>query len=355
MQQSLKLNKTLKEIAKLIDGEIVGNADITISGVCGIKEAKKGDITFIANPKYLALMDDTKASAIITDKEVNSASKPIVRVENPSLAFSKVVSFISNDEQVRPKGIHPAAIIGEAVKLGKDVGIGAYVVIEDGCEIGDSTVIYPGCFVGTKTKIGKQTLIYPNVSIREKITIGNRVVIHSGSVIGSEGFGFTTVGGVHQHIPQIGTVVIEDDVDIGSNVTIDRARFDKTIIGKGTKIDNLVQIAHNVIVGENSIIVAQVGISGSTKIGKNVILAGQAGLAGHIEVGDDVIVAGRSGVTKSVPAKTKVFGFPAKPYATAMRIHACVQRLPKLYNKIDELEKQIKELKEEIKRLRKNR
>ncbi len=354
MQQSLKLNKSLKEIAKLIDGEVIGDANIAISGVSGIKEAKEGDITFVASSKYLSLIDETKASAIITTPDIDSASKPIVRVGNPSLAFSKVISLFSLDEQVRPKGIHSTAIIGKNVKLGKAVGIGAYVVVEDEVEIGDSTVIYPGCFVGTKTKIGKKTLIYPNVSIREKIEIGNRVVIHPGSVIGSDGFGFATVKGVHQQIPQIGTVLIEDDVDIGSNVTIDRARFDKTIIGKGTKIDNLVQIAHNVIIGENSMIIAQVGIAGSAKIGKNVILAGQSGVAGHIEVGDDVVVAGQAGVTKSTPAKTKVFGYPARPYALAMRINAYVQRLPKLYDKIDKLEKQITQLKEEIKKLRKH-
>lgn len=345
MQNSLKLKKKLKEIAEFIDGEVVGDVETLITGVCGIKEAQEGDITFIANPKYQPLMDDTKASAIITSRDCLSAPKPIIRVDDPSLAFAKVVSLVIPSPKIELKGIHPTAIIGENVKLGKGVGLGAYVVIEDDVQIGEATVIYPGCFVGQNTKIGQHCLIYPNVSLRESVTIGNRVVIHSGTVVGSDGFGFANVLGMRQRIPQIGTVVIEDDVEIGANVTIDRARFDKTFIGKGTKIDNLVQIAHNVSIGENSVVVAQAGISGSTKIGKNVILAGQAGLVGHIEVGDGAIVAAQAGVTKSVPANTKVSGYPAKPHEVAKRVNACVQRLPKLYQEVDALGKEVEGLK----------
>ena len=345
MQRSLKISKKLKEIAELIDGEIVGDAEVNITGVCGIKEAEEGDITFVANPKYLPLMDETKASAIITSRSVSSAPKTIVRVEDPSLAFAKVVSLVVPAQKNKPKGIHPTAIVGENVKLAKGVSLGAYVVVEDDVEIGEGTVIYPGCFIGHNTKIGADTLIYPNVSIRESIVIGNRVVIHSGTVVGSDGFGFASVLGMRQRIPQIGTVIIEDDVEIGANVTIDRARFDKTLIGKGTKVDNLVQIAHNVIIGENSVVIAQAGISGSTKIGKNVILAGQAGLVGHIEVGDGAIVAAQAGVTKSIPANTKVSGYPAKPHEVAKRVNACVQRLPKLYQEIDRLRKELDDLK----------
>jgi UDP-3-O-[3-hydroxymyristoyl] glucosamine N-acyltransferase len=349
MPASVKLKKSLKEIAKLIDGEIIGDADITISGVCGINEANAGDITFLANPKYLHLMDQTQASAIITSREVTSAPKPIIRVANPSLAFAKLMSLVNPQDRVKPKGIHSTAIIPKSVKLAKDVAIGAYVVIEDNVDIGQRSIIYAGCFVGQNTKIGKDCLIYPNVTIREAVSIGNEVVINSGTVIGSDGFGFATVEGVHQRIPQVGTVIIEDCVEIGSNVTIDRARFDKTIIGKGTKIDNLVQIAHNVVIGENSIIISQAGISGSTKIGKNVILAGQAGLVGHIEVGDGAVVAAQAGVTKSIPAGTKVSGYPAKPHDQAKRVNACVQRLPKLYEKVAALEKQIEDLNKQIK------
>jgi len=336
--------KTLKEVVEIIGGEIVGNPDVVITGVCGIKEAKPGDLTFIANPKYLCLMNHTQASAIITYKEVKDAPKPIIRTENPSLAFAKMVSLSAPNEVKRLQGIHPSAVLGNNVELGEDVAIQAYVVIEDDVKIGNGTIIYAGVYIGHHTKIGSDTIIYPNVSIRERITIGSRVIIHSGSVIGSDGFGFATVKGIHQKIPQIGTVVIEDDVEIGSNVTIDRARFDKTVIKQGTKIDNLVQIAHNVVVGENSIIVAQVGISGSTNIGKDVTLAGQAGIAGHITIGDNAIVAAKAGVTKNVAPNSCVSGYPAKPHSLAKRINACIQRLPKLFKTIVSLEKRIEEL-----------
>jgi UDP-3-O-[3-hydroxymyristoyl] glucosamine N-acyltransferase len=343
------MQKTLREIAKLLDGEVVGDADIVITGVSGIKEAREGDITFLANPKYLPLMEKTRASAIITSKEIKTAPKPIIRTENPSLAFAKMVSFMAPEEIRHPQGIHPTAILGKGVVLGKDVAIGPYTVIEDNVQVGDEVIIYSGCFIGHHTKIGNNSLIYANVSIRERITIGNRVIIHSGTVVGSDGFGFATIEGLHHKIPQVGTVEIGDDVEIGANVTIDRARFDKTVIGSGTKIDNLVQIAHNVVIGENSIIVAQVGISGSTTVGKNVILAGQVGLVGHINIGDNVVVMAQSGVSKSIPAGIMAWGYPAKPANVAKRVNACVQNLPRLYETIAELKKKIEELEKQIK------
>jgi len=338
------MRKTLKEIATIVNGEIVGSSDIVITGVSGIKEAKEGDITFLANPKYLSLLEKTHASAVVTSREIQASSRPIIRTDNPSLAFTKIVTLMSPCEAVHPQGIHPSAVIGKHVSLGKDVALGPYVVIEENASIADKTIIYAGCFVGRQTQIGSGCLIYPHVSIRERITIGNRVIIHSGTVVGSDGFGFVTIDGRHHKIPQSGTVEIGDDVEIGANVTIDRARFDKTVIASGTKIDNLVQIAHNVVIGENSIIVAQVGISGSTVIGKGVTLAGQAGLVGHITIGDAAIVAAQAGVTKSVPANTLVSGYPAKPHDVAKRINACVQNLPKLYETVAELKKKIEDL-----------
>jgi len=338
------MRKTIKEIAELIDGEVIGDDNIVITGVSGIKEAGEGDITFLANPKYFPLIERTRASAIITPRDSKFTERTIIRTDNPSLAFAKIVSLISPCEVTHPKGIHPSAIIGKDACLGKDVGIGPYTIIEDNVSIQDKTIIYAGCYVGHHTKIGSNTLIYPNVSIREHVSIGNRVIIHSGTVIGSDGFGFVTIEGLHHKIPQVGTVEIEDDVEIGANVTIDRARFDKTLIGRGTKIDNLVQIAHNVVIGENSIIVAQAGISGSTIIGKGATLAGQAGLVGHITIGDGAVVAAQAGVTKSVPANTTVSGYPAKPHNVAKRVNACLQNLPRLYNIVAELKKKITEL-----------
>jgi len=338
------LHKTLNEIAKLIDGKVVGDGDILITGISGIKEAAEGDITFLANPKYSPLMEKTRAAAIITSTEAQKTSKPVILTENPSLAFAKIISMFMPDDAGHPQGIDYTVVMGKNVTLGKDVAIGAYVVIGDNVSIGDKSIIYAGCFIGHHTKIGSQTLIYPHVSIRERISIGNRVIIHSGTVIGSDGFGFATIKGSHHKIPQVGTVEIADDVEIGANVTIDRARFDKTMIGRGTKIDNLVQIAHNVVIGENSLIVAQVGISGSTILGNNVTLAGQAGLVGHITIGDNAIVTAQSGVAKSVPADTMVSGYPARPFMTTQRVNASLQNLPKLFDLVKELKKKVEEL-----------
>ncbi len=337
---------TLREIAQIIGGELIGDPDIVITGISGIKEAEKGDITFLANSKYQRLMEITRASAIITSKEVTNSRRALIRTENPSLAFSKVVELVAPNYIRHPRGIHPTAIIGKNVKLGENVSLGPYVIIEDSASLGDNTVVYGGSYIGRSVVIGRECLIYPNVTVLQRVEIGDRVIIHSGTVIGSDGFGFATVKGVQKKIPQIGTVVIEDDVEIGANVTIDRARFDKTIVGKGTKIDNLVQIAHNVIIGKNSIIVAQAGISGSTILGKGVILAGQAGLVGHITIGDGAIVAAQAGVTKSVPPGVKVSGYPAKPHEKAKRVNACVQRLPEVYRKLKELEERVRELEE---------
>ncbi|MCK4993498.1 MAG: UDP-3-O-(3-hydroxymyristoyl)glucosamine N-acyltransferase [Candidatus Omnitrophica bacterium] len=343
------MKKTLKEIAQLIDGSVVGDENVEIRGVCGIKEAKQGDITFVANPKYISLMNHTEASAIITSPDIKKAPKPLILTENPSLAFAKLLSLVFPNPTVRFEGVHPTAIIGRNVIFGENVSIQPYVVIEDNSEIGDNTMIGSGVFIGNNSKIGKDTVIYPQVSIREKVVVGDRVIIHSGTVIGSDGFGFATVKGLHHKIPQIGTVIIEDDVEIGSNVTIDRARFDKTLIKHGTKIDNLVQIAHNVVIGENSIVVAQTGISGSTIIGKNVTLAGQTGIIGHITIGDNAVVAAQAGVTKSVPANTCVSGYPAKPHKKAKRINACVQKLPDLYKLVNKLEEKITALENALK------
>lgn len=346
---------TVKEIAQLVGGEIVGDPETVITDVSGIKEAKKGSITFVANPKYLVLLKSTQASAAIVSYNnhysVNS-NLTLIKVENPSLAFSKIIALIGPEPVKFKPGIHPTAVIGKNVKLGKDVSIQPYTVIEDDVIIGDRTVIGACCYIGHYTKIGDDCFIYPHVIIRERIVIGNRVNIHSGTVIGGDGFGFATVKGVHHKIPQIGIVEIGNDVEIGSNVTIDRARFEKTYIGNGVKIDNLVQIAHNVIIGDNTIIVAQVGISGSTRIGKNVIIAGQAGLIGHIEVGDNAIIGGKAGVTKNVPPNANVSGFPAREKWEDMKCAAYLRRSPEIFEKIKDFEKRIAQLEKKLQQLK---
>ncbi len=338
------MQKTLAEIAEIVNGTVVGDRNVLIRGFGGIEDAGEGELTFIANSKYISRAHKTKASAIIVSEGVEIKGKPVIQTNNPSLAFAEVVSLFAGSRSSEWQGIHPSAIISSDAEIGENVTIGPYSVIANRVKIGNNTVIYPCCCIGKDSVIGSDCLFYPNVTIYEGTYIGNRVIIHSGTVIGSDGFGFVNVDGVHKKIPQIGSVFIEDDVEIGANVTIDRARFKKTVIGEGTKIDNLVQIAHNVEIGKNCIIIAQVGISGSTKIGDGAILAGQVGTAGHINIGKGAVVAGKTAVMKDVPAFTRVWGNPARPHMEAKRVNACVQRLPMYIDIIKDLKRRVEEL-----------
>jgi UDP-3-O-[3-hydroxymyristoyl] glucosamine N-acyltransferase len=333
--------KKAKEIAEFIGGELVGDGDVCISDIKDIGEARKGDLAFILHPKFSDLLSTAKASCIVVPYQIDKAGATIIRVKNPSLAFGQIVRFLNVGTIPHRKGIHKTACIGESVSLGKGVDIGPYTVIEDGAVIGDGTVIYPFCYIGHKTVIGTDCIIYPNVSIRENIQIGSRVVIHPGSVVGSDGFGYDSSTGDHVKIPQIGNVVIGDDVEIGACVTIDRAKFSSTKIGKGTKIDNLVQIAHNVEIGPNCMIVAQCGISGSAKLGSYVIMAGQVGLVDHITIGDNAIIAAQSGVSKDVPPRAVMFGSPARPLNKQKRMIAVQDRLPEIYSRLVKIEKKL--------------
>ena len=333
----------LEEIAELVGGEVVGDPKLPITGVAGIKEAQKGDITFLGNTKYLPFLEQTQASAVIVSEDVVFDKKPVIRAANPSLAFSKVVSHFSPEPIQRPAGVHRTALVDKSVRLGEGVSIGPHVVIEKDSVIGDRCVIEANVFIGERCVIGNWVRIYPNVTLREETEIGDRVIIHSGTAIGSDGFGYETVNGEHIKIPQIGSVKIEEDVEIGANVCIDRGRFKKTLIMRGTKIDNLVQVAHNVIIGPNCLIVSQAGISGSSELGKNVVVAGQAGIVGHLELGDGVIVGAGAGVTKSIPPNTVVLGQPARPISEMKRIIALTAKLPELFKDILELKKKVNE------------
>lgn len=332
---------TLKEIADYVGGELLGDPDIQISSLKSIKEAMQGDITFISNPKYLPLIDAAAASCVIVSKNVSSSKKPLIRVENPDFAFAKLVSKLSPVKAGHPNGISKSAVVAQGARLGKAVGIGCGAIISEDAAIGDNTIIYPNVFIGEGAKIGNNCLIWPGVCIRERVQIGDNVIIHANTTIGSDGFGFTKVADKLEKIPQIGIVVIEDNVEIGANCAVDRARLGKTVIGEGSKIDNLVHIAHNVTTGKNCIIVAQAGISGSTELGNNVVLAGQVGLVGHISLGDNVVVMAQSGVSKSIPADTIVFGYPAREQREAKEINACLGFLPKLFKRVKELESKI--------------
>ncbi|HIC02525.1 TPA: UDP-3-O-(3-hydroxymyristoyl)glucosamine N-acyltransferase [Candidatus Poribacteria bacterium] len=342
----------LVEISEIIVGELIGNGAIEIYGVSGIEEARKNEITFLANPKYRFAMKNTQASAVIVGKGVSAnGSKSLIRVDNPYHAFIAVLKIFSEGEQCPKPGISSSAKIGNNVKCGDGVSIQAYVIIEDNVTIGNDTVIGASTFIGDSAEIGSQTYIYPNVTVREKVRIGNSVILHSGTVVGSDGFGYATVGETHHKIPQFGTVIIEDDVEIGANSTVDRATINNraTIIRRGTKIDNLVQVAHNVEIGENCRIAALTGISGSVKIGDRVTLAGQSGVVGHLTIGSDNIALAKSGITKNLPDRAgKVSGFPARAHNQQLKIQALNQKLPSTLQEISELCDRIEELEKKL-------
>jgi UDP-3-O-[3-hydroxymyristoyl] glucosamine N-acyltransferase len=342
------MQKTLAEVAQLIKGRVVGDGALLIKGVSGIKEAQPGDLTFLANPKYIPLASATRASALVVGKDVLVEGKSVIQVDDPSMAFTMVVAMIKEALSPKVTGVHPTAVVDPSAVLGEGVGIGPHAVIEKNAVIGAGTVICAGAFIGQKTSVGAKCLIYPNVTVREDCVLGNNVIIHSGTVIGSDGFGYSTVGGIHHKIPQTGNVVIEDDVEIGACVTVDRARFDKTVIGRGTKIDNLVQIAHNVRTGEHCLIIAQTGIAGSAVLGNNVIIAGQVGIAGHVVVGDGAAAGAQTGITKDVPAGMKMFGTPAQEFKETVQQIGLVRRLPKYVERIAALEEKIKVLEEKL-------
>jgi len=331
--------RTIKEIAECIDGELLGDGEIEIHGVKDVHEAGPGDITFIFHPKLAHLLKETNASCAIVPTQIEKAKNTIIRSENPSIAFKKTVELLTIGEIPHPKGIHKTAVISERASIGNNVGIGPYCVIEDNVIIGDGVKLYPFCYVGHGSRIGPDGIIYSSVSIRERITIGARVIIHSNTVIGGDGFGYENLASGHVKIPQIGDVIIGDDVEIGACVTIDRAKCAHTRIGNGTKIDNLVQIAHNVEIGDNCIIVAQCGISGSCSVGNRVMLAGQVGIADHKEIGDNVMVGAQSGIMNSIPSNTVVWGSPARHVRKQKKIYVLVDKLPEIYERLKNVEK----------------
>ncbi len=344
---------TAAEIAQSLDGELLaGSPGTLITGVAALAEADEGDIAFFAHPKYLAALRRSRASAVLVPREFPVAAVPLtcalIAVDNPSGAFAELVARVTPPPVPVVPGIAPTALVGRGVRLGGGVSVGPYAVIEDDAEIGDRVVIGAHAFVGAGTVIGDDTRLYPHVTVRERCRLGRRVILHPGVVIGGDGFGFETREGRHVKVPQTGTVQIDDDVEIGANSTVDRARFGRTHIGEGTKIDNLVQIAHNVVIGAHCILCSQAGISGSTRLGKYVTLAGQAGLVGHIEVGDQATVAAKAGVSKDVPAKTVFFGYPAEPLDEAKESIARVRRLPKLIERVKKLEAELQALKDKL-------
>jgi UDP-3-O-[3-hydroxymyristoyl] glucosamine N-acyltransferase len=359
----------LGKLATLVGGKISGNQDIDITGVAGIGEAHEGEITLFSGEQYLADLQKSHASAIITKKEVAGISQSMLITDNPQLTFAKVLE-VFYEKEYKPTGVSSQAFIDTNATVGKDVSIYPFSYVSDGAVIGSRVSLFPGTFVGQNVTIGDGSVIHAHVTVRENVNIGENVIIHSGSVIGSDGFGYVSdknvhykipqVGGViiednveigadgfgyvsdknvHYKIPQVGGVIIEDNVEIGAGVTIDRATTGNTIIGSGTKIDNLTQIAHNVKIGKNCIIVSQVGISGSVEVGDGVVLGGQVGVRDHIKIGNGAMVGAQSGIGADIPEKQIYSGSPAIPHIKWLRAQSIYSRLPEFIKRLRELER----------------
>lgn len=347
---------TLKEIAEFVDGKLIGNEKIVIKNLAKIEEAQPGDLTFLYLPAYDRFFPTTHASAILVKPDFKKVREDIsyIEVKDPNKAFFKVINqFFTPDFSLQ--GIDSTSFIHPKAKLGNNVSLGKNVVISTGCVIGDNIKIFHNTVLHDDVVVGNDCLIFSNVSIREKCVIGNRVIIHPGTVVGSDGFGYDPdENGVFHKIHQIGIVKIEDDVELGANVCIDRASTGATVIKKGVKIDNLVHVAHNVVIGDNTAIAAQAGISGSAKIGKNCLIAGQVGIVGHIEIADNVTIIAQSGISKGISKSGTYFGSPAKEMGTALRLEGHIRSLPEYAAKIHQLEKQVKELLDKVSKLEKN-
>ncbi|MFA5072401.1 MAG: UDP-3-O-(3-hydroxymyristoyl)glucosamine N-acyltransferase [Nitrospirota bacterium] len=335
----------LNDLAAAIGAAYEGPEDIEIVGAAGIQDAVSGQISFLDGKNFQQL-ENTQASAVLVHQNTPSSKTILLRVNNPRLAFAHVLALLYGTPY-SASGISNTVVIGKNVVIGSDPSFHPYVVIEDGARIGNRVSLYPGVYVGKRSIIDDDSILYANVSVREGIKIGKRVIIHAGAVIGSDGFGFVTDGGKHHKMPQVGGVIIEDDVEIGANTTIDRATLGNTLIKEGTKIDNLVQIAHNVTIGKHCFLMSQVGIAGSCTLGDHVILAGQVGLADHITIKDRVMIAAKSGIMRDIDEGQIAAGIPAISHREWLKVHAVLPKLPELKKQIAELEKQVQELKNE--------
>ena len=319
-------SRTLQQLADEIGAELTGDGSIVVSSVNTLEDALPGQLSFLSNPKYEKQLQSTKASAVILGTAVKCDRMPVLRAKDPYLAHQKAVVALHGHRKHPHAGIHPQAHV------------------ESSAEIGPGTVVYPGAYVGAGVKIGSDCVLYPNAVIYDRCILGDRVVIHAGAIIGADGFGYASSAGVHHKIPQIGNVVLQDDVEIGANATIDRAALGSTLIGNGSKIDNLVTLGHNVRTGPGCLIVAQAGVAGSTTLGHHVVLVGQVGVAGHLDIGDQVMAGAQSGITGSVEPNMILLGAPAMPISTARRVYVTFRELPELASRVRQLEKQLAKL-----------
>jgi len=337
------MKMTIAEIALFLGGTVIGSDDTIINDIRSIEEASEGDLTFIANKKYLKKLKLTKASAILVSPQTTAEGKNLIIVTDPYAALGKLLTLFYPLEHGR-SGVSPDAYIEDGAIVSPDATIFPRAFISKGAKIGKGTVIYPGVFIGKNSSVGENSTIYANVTVYHSCIIGKRVILHSGVVIGADGFGFASPGKDNTKNPQVGYVQIDDDVEIGANTTIDRAALEKTWIQRNVKIDNLVQIAHNVVIGENSVIAAQVGISGSTKLGRSVIVGGQAGMVGHINIGDNVMIAAGSKIHKNIKSGEIVGGASQMPFKEWLQFEACRSKLPEMRVTLNNLVKKVDEL-----------
>ncbi|MGD0229382.1 MAG: UDP-3-O-(3-hydroxymyristoyl)glucosamine N-acyltransferase [Syntrophorhabdales bacterium] len=330
----------LKEIASRIEGGLSGDGEACIAGIAGVKEAREGDITFILGRAFEKYVPLSRASAFIVGRDVAEGllvGKNYVTVGNPALAYVEAASLFETAYSP-PKGVSPGAYVAEGAVVSPEAAVFPCVYVDEGAVIGKNAVIHPFCFIGRDVIIGDDTVIHPNVTVYGRTVIGKRVVIHAGVVLGADGFGYIWDGQRHRKIPQLGMLEVGDDVEIGANTCIDRASLDRTVIGQGTRIDNLVQIGHNVTIGEHSIIVSQVGIAGSTTVGRNVVLGGKVGVRDHVTIGDNVQAAGGTGITKDVKERSVIAGTPHMPHREWLRLQGYLKRLPELFERIGRIE-----------------
>lgn len=341
---------TAKQIADFLKGEIIGNPEVTVSNFSKIEEGKAGTITFLANPKYTHYIYDTEADIVL----VNSDFEPerpvrstLVKVPNAYAALASLMEMV-NKSAPSKSGTEPMSFIAPTANLGKEVYVGAFAYIGDQAEIGDGCKIYPQSYIGDNVKIGKNTVVYPGVRIYHNCHIGADCILHSGAVIGADGFGFSKEEDIYHKIPQLGNVIIEDDVEIGANTTIDRAVMGSTIIRKGVKLDNLIQIAHNCEIGEHTAMAAQVGIAGSTKIGENCMFGGQVGIGGHITIGKNSQIGAQSGIISNIKEGSEIIGSPAMPVKSFFKSSIIMPKLPDMYRQLNALEKELSELRKKF-------
>lgn len=342
------MKMTVAEIATLVGGNVCGDPDVLITGVNGVDEARPGELCFIRSTRYLPQLNESKASAVLIREVPEGLAIPAIVVDTPDLAFAIVLKHCETSTRRHPEGIHPGAVVHPTAVLGPNVALGACAVIEAGARLEQDVVVYAGCYIGRDSHLGAGTVVYPNVTIRESTSIGARCIIHAGATIGSDGFGYAHLNGQWMKIPQVGRVILEDEVEVGSGTAIDRATFGETRIGRGTKIDNLVQIGHNVRIGEHCALAGMVGIAGSAILEDGVQVGASAGLKGHLTVGQGATVAARSGVVRDVEPGTIVSGFPAIEHNEERRVLVAQRRVPELIRRIKALERALDLLKEQL-------